>query len=196
MLNTQSMEDGGEIENEKWVSCPKCGGSGEIELYRNTRGGVCFDCGGKGVVLNYQAKGIKDKMIESRKKYDEKKKIAFEISAEKDERISGRRNLIAQELNKNIFELRLQDADINILLKRDDFKRILKLAEHLNVKNGEELFGNNDDDNNGRFEEDEQTGRSRYVESKKTNSKNSNSSSTNKTNDPEKKVDSTGLNGQ
>jgi cell division protease FtsH len=53
----------------------------------------------------------------------------------------------------------------------------IELDDDGNVKNGDELFGNNDEDNNsndnnGRFEEDEQTGRSRYVESKKTKSKN------------------------
>jgi hypothetical protein len=49
---------------------------------------------------------------------------------------------------------------------------------------------------NKEITKDSISGKSKYKEPKKTNSKNSNSSSTNKTNDPEKKVDSTGLNGQ
>jgi len=63
---------------------------------------------------------------------------------------------------------------LRIVLNKSSFLQSLgiELDDDGNVKNGEELFGNNDDDNNGRFEEDEQTGRSRYVESKKTKSKN------------------------
>jgi cell division protease FtsH len=63
---------------------------------------------------------------------------------------------------------------LRIVLNKSSFLQSLgiELDDDGNLKNGEELFGNNDDDNNGRFEEDEQTGRSRYVESKKTKSKN------------------------
>lgn len=30
------------------VSCPKCGGDGVVERYRNHDHGVCYLCGGKG----------------------------------------------------------------------------------------------------------------------------------------------------
>jgi cell division protease FtsH len=67
---------------------------------------------------------------------------------------------------------------LRIILNKSSFLQSLgiELDDDGNLKNGDELFGNNDNndsnDNEGRFEEDEQTGRSRYVESKKTKSKN------------------------
>lgn len=67
---------------------------------------------------------------------------------------------------------------IRIILSKSGILQSLgiELDDDGNLTNGDELFGNNDNndsnDNDGRFEEDEQTGRSRYVESKKTKSKN------------------------
>ncbi len=67
---------------------------------------------------------------------------------------------------------------IRIILSKSGILQSLgiELDDDGNLTNGDELFGNNENndsnDNDGRFEEDEQTGRSRYVESKKTKSKN------------------------
>jgi cell division protease FtsH len=67
---------------------------------------------------------------------------------------------------------------IRIILSKSGILQSLgiELDDDGNLKNDDDLFGNNDNndsnDNDGRFEEDEQTGRSRYVESKKTKSKN------------------------
>lgn len=36
------------------IECPKCNGKGEIAMYRGIAGGVCFSCGGSGV-LTYKS---------------------------------------------------------------------------------------------------------------------------------------------
>ncbi len=134
------MKEIGKIEDEKWVTCPKCGGSGELELYRHINAGVCFECNGKGVVPNIKVKEIKEKMVLSRKKYEEKKKISLDYQKEKDQRVIKRKNLVAKELNEKIIDLRVKNADLNLLLERDDFQTIIRIAEIKNAKNGEEFI--------------------------------------------------------
>jgi hypothetical protein len=128
------------MENKKWVNCPRCGGSGELELYRHINAGVCYECHGKGIVPNDKVKEIKEKMVLSRKKYEEKKKISLDYQKEKDQRVIKRKNLVAKELNEKIIELRIKNTDLNLLLKRDDFQTIMYFAERRNVKNGEEFI--------------------------------------------------------
>jgi DNA-directed RNA polymerase subunit RPC12/RpoP len=136
------MKDGGEVDdkNKKWVTCPRCGGSGELELYRHINAGVCFECHGTGIVPNDKIKEIKEKMLLARKKYEEKSRIIAENQKEKDQRVIKRRNLVAKELNEKIIELRIKNTDLNLLLKRDDFQAIIRYAERKNAKNGEEFI--------------------------------------------------------
>ena len=99
------MKDGGEVDdkNKKWVTCPRCGGSGELELYRHINAGVCFECHGTGIVPNDKIKEIKEKMLLARKKYEEKSRIIAENQKEKDQRVIKRRNLA---LNNSVSEIK------------------------------------------------------------------------------------------
>jgi hypothetical protein len=138
-LLQNKMKNGGNVEDEKWVTCPKCGGSGELELYRHINAGVCFECGGKGVVPNFEVKEIRERMLLARKKYEEKNKIIAEQQKEKTERVNERKGFVAKELNEKIIDLRVKNADLNSLTNRNDFKMAIRFAEKMNVTNGEQF---------------------------------------------------------
>lgn len=133
------MKEIGKIEDEKWVTCPKCGGSGELELYRHINAGVCFECHGKGVVPNIKVKEIKERMFLAKKKYEEKNKIIAEQQKEKTKRVNERKGFVAKELNEKIIDLRVKNADLNSLTSRNDFKMAISFAEKMNITNGEQF---------------------------------------------------------
>ena len=135
-----------EIDSEKWVSCPRCQGRGEINLYRNIAGGKCFECGGRGVVINTKLPVIKKNMEMYEKKRKEKKEAAITEMKRKDDLKAEKIKLFASNFNNKVIELvimpslKMDSVGMKKFLNRDDFDRALIVAKHLNVVNAEQFL--------------------------------------------------------
>ena len=137
------MKDGGDVESDekKWVDCPRCGGSGELPMYRHINAGKCYECGGKGLVPNKSATEIAERMRLSKIKYTEKKKIENENQNARYERVHRRREEFAIDFNNKIIEkVIIPNTTTDNLLKRTDFQSDISLAESRNVSCGEDFI--------------------------------------------------------
>lgn len=63
------------------INCPKCGGSGHIDMYNHVDGGICFYCGGSGFVSADDEILKKDKIV----KRNIKKGLMLEAEKQKQE---------------------------------------------------------------------------------------------------------------
>lgn len=133
--------DGGDIESDekKWVDCPRCGGSGELPMYRHINAGVCFECGGKGVVPNKSAVEIVERMRLSKKKNAEKRKLENEKQKAYYDAINKRKEDFAINFNNNIIEkVIIPNTEYKYLFQENrGFKTILALFNSLGVKDAE-----------------------------------------------------------
>lgn len=126
---------------DKWVTCPRCNGSGELPHFSHINAGKCYECGGKGVVLNTAVPGIIEKMKLAKEKRTEKDAEAARISQEKDKSEWERRNNFAREFNKKIIEkVIVPNTSIDNLIKRDDFQHLIRLSEHKGIENGQDFL--------------------------------------------------------
>lgn len=148
-LESKGLIKEGEIkridENEnitdKWVSCPRCGGSGELPHYSHINAGKCYECNGRGVVLNTAVPGIIEKMKLAREKKAEKNAEVARISREKDKSQWERRYKFAREFNTKIIEkVIVPNTSIDNLIKRDDFQHLIRFSERKGIKNGKEFL--------------------------------------------------------
>jgi hypothetical protein len=130
-----------ENTTDKWVTCPRCGGSGELPIFSHINAGKCYECGGKGVVLNTDVPGIIEKMKLAKEKKAEKNAEVARIAREKHMSDHERRVKFAREFNTKIIEkVIVPNTSIDNLIKRDDFLQLIRLSEHLNIKNGSEFL--------------------------------------------------------
>lgn len=76
------------------VSCPRCGGDGIVEHYRNVDKGVCYLCGGKG----YIEKSNPSSQVRANKQIPNNTKPNVKTNVK---RRSGKTGKVAQKNEKN-----------------------------------------------------------------------------------------------
>lgn len=126
---------------DKWVTCPRCGGSGELPIFSHINAGKCYECSGRGVVLNTDVPGIIEKMKLAKEKKAEKNAEAARISREKDNSVWERKNKFAREFNTKIIEkVIVPNTSIDNLIKRDDFQIFIRLSERKGIENAQDFL--------------------------------------------------------
>jgi len=127
-----------EEDKRKWVECPRCGGSGELEVFRHIQGGRCFECGGKGVVPNDKVPEIVAKMKQEYVKRQEKKKEAQKAMQDKNTEEWNSRYEFAVDFNTKLLEkVILPVISTEKLLANKQFDGLVRMAEYQKANNTE-----------------------------------------------------------